>query len=135
MNLPFMKKLVSAWLLLSSVGMLSVALTVSGASETPSSPSSGPGTGGGSSERPDRPALRGDRALGPFSVFDTDHDGTLSAGEIADASGSLRKLDQNGDGKLTANELRPSRPPRDRNGNGEGGGRGEGDLPPARRDN
>ncbi len=126
MNLPVMKKLVSTWLLLTSLGMLTLSIAVSGATETPSStPPSGSGSGG---DTQDRPALRGPRALGPFTLFDTDHDGTLSAEEIANASAALRKLDKNGDGKLTSGELRPSRPPRER---GDEGGREGGDMPPA----
>ena len=41
------------------------------------------------------------------AVLDTDHDGTLSAEEIADASKSILKLDTNEDGALSAQELRP----------------------------
>jgi hypothetical protein len=59
-----------------------------------------------------RPALRGAKALGPYSVFDTDHDGSISALEISAAAEVLRKLDKNKDGVLTAIELRPERPPR-----------------------
>jgi hypothetical protein len=58
-----------------------------------------------------RPALRGARALGPFSVFDTDHDGLISAEEISAAAEVLRSLDKNHDGVITAAELRPDRPP------------------------
>ncbi|MCX6938621.1 MAG: EF-hand domain-containing protein [Verrucomicrobia bacterium] len=70
-----------------------------------------------------RPALRGDKALGPYSVFDTNHDGSLSALEISAAAEVLRKLDKNHDGALTADELRPARPPRPPHG-------GYGEPPP-----
>lgn len=40
-------------------------------------------------------------------ALDTDHDGTLSAAEIAAASASLAKLDANGDGQLTSLEFLP----------------------------
>ncbi|EMI47040.1 secreted protein [Rhodopirellula sp. SWK7] len=40
-------------------------------------------------------------------VFDTDSDGELSSHEIDAAAVALRKLDQNRDGKLTIDELRP----------------------------
>tara|TARA_R110002073_G_scaffold43606_5_gene121607 strand:+ start:3707 stop:4519 length:813 start_codon:yes stop_codon:yes gene_type:complete len=43
-------------------------------------------------------------------IFDTDNDGELSAAEIDAAAVALRKLDQNRDGRLTADELRPSGP-------------------------
>jgi hypothetical protein len=64
-----------------------------------------------------RPALRGDKNLGPFTFFDTDHDGILSPAEIAGAAEALRQLDKNHDGSLTGDELprrRPGPPPRDR---------------------
>jgi len=44
-----------------------------------------------------------------FQALDTDHDGVLSAEEIQAAGESLKKLDKNGDGKLTEDELRPDR--------------------------
>ena len=40
-------------------------------------------------------------------MFDTDHDLALSAEEIQAASGILAKMDKNGDGKLTLDEIRP----------------------------
>ena len=42
-----------------------------------------------------------------MEALDTNHDGILSADEIANASASLKKLDRNGDGQLTEDELRP----------------------------
>lgn len=39
-----------------------------------------------------------------LGTLDADHDGVISAAEIANASASLRKLDINHDGKLTAND-------------------------------
>jgi hypothetical protein len=45
-------------------------------------------------------------------ALDADHDGTLSAEEIKNAPVALRKLDKNGDGKLTEDEVRPNFPPR-----------------------
>jgi len=54
-----------------------------------------------------------------LQVFDTDHDGTLSAAEIDAAAAKLRERDANHDGKLTAEEIRPMF-------RGEGRGRGRG---------
>ena len=45
-----------------------------------------------------------------MEALDTNHDGILSAEEIANASASLKKLDKNGDGQLTEEELRPPPP-------------------------
>ena len=55
-----------------------------------------------------------------MEALDTNHDGTLSAEEIANASASLKKLDKNGDGKLTSDELRPSGRRGGRGGFGQG---------------
>jgi Ca2+-binding EF-hand superfamily protein len=58
-----------------------------------------------------------------FAALDTDHDGTISADEIANAPASLKSLDKNNDGKITEDEVRPM----GGRGGGEGrGGRGEG---------
>ena len=45
-----------------------------------------------------------------IAALDLNHDGIISADEIAKASESLKKLDKNGDGQLTPDELRPPRP-------------------------
>ena len=45
-----------------------------------------------------------------LAVFDADHDGVLSAAEIQNAAAALGKLDRNGDGKITPDEMRPPRP-------------------------
>lgn len=63
----------------------------------------------------------GGRGFGPspmMMVLDADRDGTISASEIAGASAALKKLDKNGDGQLTMDELRP---PRGERGEGRGG--------------
>lgn len=64
------------------------------------------------------PEPRGDRRPPPvplfFAVFDTNHDRVLSDDEIEAASGALGKMDRNGDGQITLDELRmppPGRPP------------------------
>ncbi|MFM2295637.1 MAG: hypothetical protein RLZZ350_2050 [Verrucomicrobiota bacterium] len=61
-----------------------------------------------------------------IAALDANHDGTIDAGEIANASAALKTLDKNGDGKLTSDELRPAqgqagRPP---------GGQGQDGPPP-----
>lgn len=60
--------------------------------------SSGDGDQSRSRERgPTRTAL--------FRALDTNHDGVLDATEIAHAPAELRKLDDNGDGRITPDEL------------------------------
>jgi Ca2+-binding EF-hand superfamily protein len=58
------------------------------------------------------------RMLPVMTALDADGDGVISAEEINNASVALRKLDKNGDGKLTENEIRPNFPP---GGRGPGG--------------
>ncbi|SNT19180.1 Ca2+-binding protein, EF-hand superfamily [Granulicella rosea] len=41
-----------------------------------------------------------------LNAIDADHDGVLSAAEIANAAAALRSLDRNGDGQLTPDELK-----------------------------
>lgn len=48
------------------------------------------------------------------TALDADDDGEISAGEIDNAPAVLKKLDKDGDGKLTPEEYRPPHPPRDR---------------------
>src|SRR5512133_3610379 len=45
-----------------------------------------------------------------WTVLDADHDGAISNAEIANAPAALRSLDQNHDGKLTLDEVRPQMP-------------------------
>lgn len=53
------------------------------------------------------------RPVPPVMVaLDLNADGVIDAGEISKASESLKKLDKNGDGKLTPDECRPPRPER-----------------------
>ena len=59
------------------------------------------GPGGMGGHRPPPPIM---------AVLDANHDGVIDASEIANASKALLKLDKNGDGKLTQDELRPPRP-------------------------
>ncbi len=46
-----------------------------------------------------------------IAALDTDHDGTISAAELAAAPDSLKALDKDGDGALSPEELRPPGPP------------------------
>jgi hypothetical protein len=57
-----------------------------------------------------------------MQALDPNTDGTIDATEIANASAALKKLDKNSDGKLTPDELRPSRPEGGRRGPGREGG-------------
>lgn len=45
-----------------------------------------------------------------FEALDANHDGIIDSNEIANAAAALKKLDKNGDGKLTPDELWPQRP-------------------------
>ena len=77
----------------------------------------GPPPGGGFGGPP--------QGMPPFPVLlalDADHDGVISAKEIAGASAALKKLDKNHDGKLTMDELMGPRP--DRGGPGRQGRQG-----------
>ncbi len=56
-----------------------------------------------------------------IEALDLNKDGVIDAEELAKASESLKKLDKNGDGKLTPDEFRPMRPG---GAGGPGGGRG-----------
>ncbi|MFN9713166.1 MAG: EF-hand domain-containing protein [Planctomycetota bacterium] len=71
-------------------------------------------------ERPNRPGLQGQnpemmargmammmRNLPVIKALDVDEDGQLSATEIENASKSLMKLDKNGDGVISSEEMRP----------------------------
>jgi Ca2+-binding EF-hand superfamily protein len=79
------------------------------AAATPASRGSGEGRGEGRPEG--RDGARGDRQsfmrIDPIlAALDTDSDGEISAAEIAAAPEALKKLDKNGDGQLTADEVR-----------------------------
>jgi hypothetical protein len=60
----------------------------------------------------DQPPLKGHRPppLPLITTLDANHDGVISADEIASASAALKTLDKNGDGQLTADEYLPAMP-------------------------
>lgn len=65
-------------------------------------------------ERPGGPGRAGHRPPPPppvIAVLDANHDGVIDAPEIANASRALLQLDENQDGQLTREELRPPPPP------------------------
>jgi Ca2+-binding EF-hand superfamily protein len=70
-----------------------------------------------------------------LNAVDVNQDGTLSAAEIRNAPAQLRKLDKNGDGKLTRDEaglqMQMGRGPGARGDRGRGEGEGGGDEPPS----
>ena len=67
----------------------------------------------------------GQRPASPLmAALDANQDGVIDAKEIQNAVAALKKLDKNGDGQLTADELRPQRPA------GQGQGRQGGQRPP-----
>lgn len=69
---------------------------------TANRPAGGPGGQGGEGRRGDGGGPPPDRL---FQALDKDHDGVLSADEIAAAPASLRTLDANGDGSLSMEEI------------------------------
>jgi hypothetical protein len=79
----------------------------------------GPGPGPRGPGGPGGPGGR--RPVPPIiAVLDANHDGVIDAAEIDNAPAALRKLDKNGDGKLTMDELMPP-PPNGRGPSGPGG--------------
>ena len=62
-------------------------------------------------ETESRPAHHGPPPSPLFDALDTNHDGSISAEEIANASASLKALLKNGSDHLTRNDLRPAGAP------------------------
>ena len=93
----------------------------------PGGPGGGPGGPGGLGGERGGPG--GQRMMMPNPIveaLDLNHDGTIDADEIAKASASLKKLDKNGDGKITPEEYRPQRPGGQGGQGGPGGPGGQG---------
>lgn len=65
-------------------------------------------SGGGPPRGEGRPGFGGPPADPIFTALDTDHDGKVSAAEIAQAAASIAKLDKNQDGRITEDEVRPA---------------------------
>lgn len=74
------------------------------------------GGGGGEGFRPPMHPLQ--------LALDAKGDGVIDAKELANAVAALKKLDKNGDGKLTDDEFRPARPQSGQGGQGGQGGVG-----------
>lgn len=62
------------------------------------------------------------------TALDLNGDDIIDADELTKAGESLKKLDKNGDGKLTPDEIRPARP-EGLGGHGRGGSGGEPNPP------
>ena len=103
--------------LLMALGLALPAMTFAQDSEKPRQP------------RGERPPQREGGPGGPrgqmvaplFAALDVNKVGVLDADEIKNAAAALAKLDKNGDGKLTQEELRPARSPGERPNLGEDG--------------
>ena len=80
--------------------------TLVGAATVGAQPQRGPGGPGG----PGQGRGRGGPPVPVVMVLDENCDGNIDQGEIARAPQNLLKLDHNGDGMLTRDELRPPRP-------------------------
>jgi hypothetical protein len=74
---------------------------------------------GGQGQQPPPPPPNGQRPPPPplVGAIDANHDGVISADEIANASEALKQLDQDGDGQLSREEFCPPPPPRNGGGN------------------
>jgi hypothetical protein len=92
-------------------------------------PDARPGGNEAGSRRPPQGGAEGGRRKPPLATaIDLDGDGILAAAEISGSPAALRKLDRNGDGKLSPDEYRPPRP--GAGGRSEAAG-AEGERPPS----
>ena len=104
-------KLIHKTLLLATVATAALSL---GAADNASNP-------------PTRPEGRGRPVPPMIAALDANSDGVIDAVEISNAAAVLAKLDTNGDGNLSMDELRPTRPeggPGDRGNREHRGGPG-----------
>ena len=72
-----------------------------GTEASPQGKPGGPPEGAGQPKKPRPPII---------AVLDANGDGVIDAKEIAGAPAALKKLDKNGDGRLSPDEYRPPRP-------------------------
>jgi hypothetical protein len=116
-----MKKNTRWFALALALGLPAVTLLAQDGNPPPAGerPPRGGGSQPGGRQRPVPPLM---------AALDLNHDGVIDAEEIAQASASLKKLDKNGDGKLTMDELRPT-PPQGQDGAQRGPGGPGGDGP------
>jgi len=106
---------------LMALALAGATLTAIAQNEQRPQPPGGPGGGPNGGPGGGRPRM----ASPLMEALDTNHDGTLDADEIKNATAALLKLDKNGDGKLTQEELRPARPQGGRGPGGPGGPEGQ----------
>ncbi len=116
-----MKRAVLMAVAVAMVGTFKAAAADEGGAQAPGGGGQGTGTqqrglGGENGKRRPPPPI--------IAVLDANKDGVIDAAEITHAPAALKKLDKNGDGKLTREELMPPRPPRP---DGEQGGPGGGE--------
>ena len=102
------------------------ALSLTAYAQDAGTPPSGDDHGGPPGGGQGGPGMGGRRPM-PLIIgaLDANHDGVIDADEIANASAALKKLDKNGDGKLTRDEYM-GKPP---GGRGKGGPDGKGGGP------
>jgi hypothetical protein len=104
-------------MLLTLVAALGVLSLNAFAQDAGGPPEGAPGGQGG-------PGKGGKRPMPPLiSALDANHDGVIDADEIAGASAALKKLDKNGDGKLSRDEYM-GKPPMGGGGRPPMGGQG-----------
>ena len=95
-------KNIRSLLLLASLPLAALTLAAQSATDDETlPPPPPPGAEAPHGQRPPPPPLVG--------VLDANHDGVISADEIANAPAALRTLDKNGDGQLTPDEFHPPR--------------------------
>lgn len=114
--------------------MLTTVILSTAAFAGDESKSKGPGGKNfGQQQGAGRPEMAGKLAqrLPLMMALDADKDGTISVAELENASKALAKLDKDGDGALSPEELRPDFAGMAREGMPKGGGPG-GDGPPSK---
>ena len=98
-----------------ALGITALLIAQDGPPPGDNGPKDGPGGPGG-------PGGHRFPPIALIGALDANHDGVIDAEEIANASEALKKLDKNGDGKLTPDEFLGPRPI----GRGPGGPGGPG---------